>query len=328
MKIVNIAQRTPEWFAWRKGGITASNAAVILGAGDKTWWRLWAEKVGLAEPEDLSRNPHVQRGITLEPAARAALEDHIGDILLPVCVESDCGMFRASLDGITAQGIPTELKCPSEGVFQDASDNGVGSEAVAMYIPQVQHQMLVAGAPSAWLAFFFEGQLQTFEIARDQAMIDRLVENGRRFWEHVENNKPPELDPARDVFVPSGDLTTEWLSAAAAWRAADAQQAALEAQLEGVKKKKELSQKILVNLMGDFLVGEGYGVRVARYLQKGALDYQAILKELLPDTPAQTLEGFRKPASPRVRTTASGAASAPPEVEETSQEPETPGFWF
>ncbi len=328
MKIANIAQRSPEWFAWRKGGITASDAAVILGSGDKTWWRLWAEKVGLAEPEDLSRNPHVQRGIALEPAARAALEAHIGDILLPVCVESDCGMFRASLDGITAQGIPTELKCPSEGVFQDASHNGVGSGAVARYVPQVQHQMLVAGASSAWLAFFFEGQLKAFEIDRDQAMIDRLIENGQRFWEHVETGKSPELDPGRDVFTPSGDLATKWLSAAAAWRAGDAQQAALEAQLEGVKKKKDLAQKILVDLMGEFLVGDGYGVRVTRYLQKGALDYQAILKELLPDTPAQALEGFRKPASPRVRTTASGAASALPEVEETNQEPETPGFWF
>jgi hypothetical protein len=188
--------------------------------------------------------------------------------------------------------------------------------------------MLVTGASSAWLAFFFEGQLKAFEIARDQAMIDRLIENSRRFWDHVQHGKPPELDPARDVFVPSGDLTPKWLSAAAAWRAGDAQQAALEAQLEGVKKKKDLAQKILVDLMGEFLLGEGYGVKVTRYLQKGALDYQALLKELLPDTPAQTLEGFRKPATPRVRTTASGAASAPPEVEETSQEPETPGFWF
>lgn len=329
MKVVDVAQRSPEWFAWRKGGITASEAAVILGSGGKTWWRLWAEKTGLAEPEDLSRNPHVQRGITLEPAARAALEEQLGDILLPVCVESDCGLFRASLDGITADGRPTELKCPSEGVFQDVIDNGLASEAVRRYLPQVQHQMLVTEASSAWLGFFFEGTIKAFEIERDQGTIDQLVEAGRRFWDHMQTGKQPDLDPARDIFVPSGETLSPWLSAAAAWLSGDAQQAALEAQLAAVKKKKDQAQGLLVGLMGEFLLADGYGVRVSRYLQKGAVDYPALLKELLPDLSAQALDEFRKAPGQRVRLTATGGAVTQAQ-ENVDQKPEheSTDFWF
>ena len=329
MKVIDIAQRSPEWFAWRKGGVTASEAASILGCGEKTWWRLWAEKTGLAEPEDLSRNPHVQRGITLEPAARAALEEQIGDILLPVCVESACGLFRASLDGITSAGLPTELKCPSEGVFQDVIDNGLASEAARMYIPQVQHQMLVTEAPSAWLAFFFEGKLKAFEVERDQAIIDQLIEAGRRFWGHIQSGQPPDLDPARDIFVPSGETLSPWLSAAAAWLSGDAQQAALEAQLAAVKKKKDSAQAILVGLMGEFLVAEGYGVRVSRFLQKGSVDYPALLQEVLPGVAAETLDKFRRASSQRVRMTATGGAVAQKE-ESVDQKPEheSTDFWF
>ena len=43
MKIIDVAQRTPEWDRWRAQGITASESAVILGRSPyKTLWRLWA----------------------------------------------------------------------------------------------------------------------------------------------------------------------------------------------------------------------------------------------------------------------------------------------
>ena len=71
MKVVNLSQRSPEWLAWRSQGVTASEAAAIVGRSPyKTLWRLWAEKTGLCEPDDLSANPFVQRGLQCEDQVR------------------------------------------------------------------------------------------------------------------------------------------------------------------------------------------------------------------------------------------------------------------
>ena len=49
MKIVDLSQRSPDWLRWRAQGVTASEAAVVLGRSPyKTPWRLWAERTGLA----------------------------------------------------------------------------------------------------------------------------------------------------------------------------------------------------------------------------------------------------------------------------------------
>ena len=49
MKIVDLTQRSPDWLRWRAQGVTASEAAIVLGRSPyKTPWRLWAERTGLA----------------------------------------------------------------------------------------------------------------------------------------------------------------------------------------------------------------------------------------------------------------------------------------
>ena len=41
MKIVDVTQRSPEWLRWRARGVTASEAAIVLGRSPyKTPWRL------------------------------------------------------------------------------------------------------------------------------------------------------------------------------------------------------------------------------------------------------------------------------------------------
>src|SRR5260364_319825 len=73
MKIIDIAQRSNAWHVWRRRGVTASDAAVLLGRSPyKTLWRLWAEKTGIAVEEDVSRNPFVQYGLCNEDSARQA----------------------------------------------------------------------------------------------------------------------------------------------------------------------------------------------------------------------------------------------------------------
>ncbi|MDV5469038.1 YqaJ viral recombinase family protein [Klebsiella pneumoniae] len=76
MKIVNLSQREEDWLDWRRQGVTATDAAILLNRSPyKTRWRLWAEKTGYAREVDLSLNPLVRRGIESEDAARRAFEE-------------------------------------------------------------------------------------------------------------------------------------------------------------------------------------------------------------------------------------------------------------
>nr|WP_237143861.1 YqaJ viral recombinase family protein [Pseudomonas fluorescens] len=116
MKIVDIAQRTPDWHEWRREGISATSCAVIMGENpDKTPLELWKELVGIVEPADLSVIPQVRRGVKFEPLALQAFEDKYGKMALPFCAESTAYPFiRASFDGVLDDKSPVEIKNLSE----------------------------------------------------------------------------------------------------------------------------------------------------------------------------------------------------------------------
>jgi len=64
-EFVKAEQRSPEWFALRKDGITATDAAVIAGLSPyKTPYQLWAEKRGEYTPD--APGAAAVRGILLE----------------------------------------------------------------------------------------------------------------------------------------------------------------------------------------------------------------------------------------------------------------------
>ena len=308
MRLIDIRQRTPEWERWRAQGVTASEAPIVLGLSPyKTPWRLWAERVGLVRPEDLSANPHVARGVALEDAARQVFEARFGTVLLPLCAEADAEpLLRASFDGITDEGAPVELKAPSQGTWAEVAREREGSAAYRLYYPQVQHQLFVAGAELGWLAFYFAGELEVLEVRRDAAFVDRLVERALAFWEAVATRREPERDPTRDLFVPGGEALARWTALAAEYRALEALAAGHARELASLKGALDGIETTLVELMGGFVVGEAAGLKVTRYLQSGAVDYKAALKALAPDLPTETLETYRRRSAERVRVTLLG----------------------
>ena len=167
MKTIDVIQRTPEWERWRAQGVTASEAAIVLGRSPyKTPWRLWAERTGLARAADLSANPHVQRGNALEDAARRAFEERHDTLLLPLCGESEeHPVLRASFDGIADDGAPVELKVPAERTF---------AEVAAKTTRGARLPALLAAGPApalrgrcrAWLAGVLRGAAAPAGVSR------------------------------------------------------------------------------------------------------------------------------------------------------------------
>jgi putative phage-type endonuclease len=313
MKIIDLTQRSDAWLQWRSCGIAASEAAVILGESPyKTPWRLWAEKTGLVAPVDLSGNPNVQRGIRLEPVARSAYERKHQTLLLPLCAEADHNpLLRASFDGINDNGEPVELKCPTEAVFKEVDAQHRNSAAYQLYWPQVMHQINVAGSKRGFLVFFYDDQLIEFEIRRDAAFIKYLEQQELAFWNRVVHLLEPVKDPDRDIFKPTPGQRALWTDLATRYKRTRSVVQTLEAQLQRHKQDVVACQTELVRLMGDFAHAEYAGLKVTRFLNRGAIDYNQLIQDHVPALDEQTKDLYRKPSQERIRISVTDPIATP-----------------
>lgn len=308
MKVVNYSQGSDEWLEWRRGGVTASDAAVLLGVSPyKTKWRLWAEKTGYAKEEDLSANPMVRHGKRYEDAARQLYESKHDELLLPVCVESvHASTLRASLDGLDGKDRPIELKCPSETTFNEVKLLGEKSEAYKLYNPQVQYQLLVTGAKDGVLAFWFDDELIEFPIKADAEMQQILQLEAGILWGQVLSRKEPAKDLLRDLYIPQDDESAQWKDLSGQYINYEAEVAELKAKIAKLQEKQKPLLDDMQVLMGDFYHADYAGLMVTRYQVSGRVDYEKALKELAPSSLPEDLDKFRKSASDRYRITVTG----------------------
>lgn len=118
---LHLEQRSPEWFAARLGRLTASVVDEAFaktksgwGAGRKNLrTRLVLERLTGKPQENGYLSPAMQRGIELEPEARAAYEIDTGSLVSPVGFLSHPDLMTGgSPDGyIDFDGV-LEIKCP------------------------------------------------------------------------------------------------------------------------------------------------------------------------------------------------------------------------
>src|ERR1700684_4661152 len=65
----------------RRGFIGGSESRIIMGEDEAALIRLWQEKRGEVEPEDLSRNLPVQLGLVTEDLNRRWYEANTGEVI-------------------------------------------------------------------------------------------------------------------------------------------------------------------------------------------------------------------------------------------------------
>ena len=283
MKIIDINQRSAEWFKWRAEGITASDIPVILGLSPyKTPWQLWAEKVGRINPIDISKNPNVQRGIRLEDKARQVAEFRYGEPLFPVCGEfASWRVLRASFDGLDTHIMPYEFKAPGNSVWEDVCINGHASASYKLYEAQVQAQCVVADSDKARLIFYSEdGQDLDFLVVLSPERKAEIINAAKSFWDHVVTKIPPTPDPIRDWYIPeNGNDHFRWDSFADAWRTQQHRIKVLKDELKVLEEEQKVIQRGMITLMGPFMQTDFGGVKVSRYSKKGNVDYVAFLTD-------------------------------------------------
>ena len=60
-----------------------------------------------------------------------------------------------------------------------------------------------------WLVFYHKGQIKTFKICRDEAMIKKIIVKAKQFWQEVQTKSEPKKDPERDLYIPAGKEANE-----------------------------------------------------------------------------------------------------------------------
>ena len=308
MNVIDLPQRTPAWLAWRAGGVSASDVAILLGRSPyKTPWRLWAEKTGLVRVEaELSSDWFRTKGTGSEDAVRWAFEQQHDTLLLPLCGESEeQPLIRASFDGIDDDGRPVELKVSCQQVYTEVLNLGRESTAFKLYYPQVQTQLYVSGQTLGWLVFYSgPGAMVEFAVERDETFIaETLVPGCLGFWDQIQNKQEPPRDPERDLYTPNATDVDTWTLRAAQYREATAAKGALDQQVKTLKARMEVIEEALVAMMGDFLLAETAGIKVLRYSQRGLIGYKDALAERVPDLDPAVLETYRGAPSARVKVT-------------------------
>jgi putative phage-type endonuclease len=285
MKVIDLRQRSPQWHAWRKQGVSATSAAVVLKENpDKTPWRLWCELTGKVQPQDISMIPQVRIAIMLESHAMAWFEERYGVITLPLCAESsEHPVIRASFDGLMDDLSPVEAKILSDNNFRDVSEMMEESFHYKLYFWQVQHQIYVSGGVRGYLLFYHtRNEPIVFEILRDDKAIEKMVAAELSFWSQVVADKEPAKDKMRDFFVPEGDLMEKWVTAAIEYRTFESKKLEAKAEFDRLAGLQSDIQKSLLGLMGDNMLADCEGVKITRYMQSGRVAWKDIVMQLDP----------------------------------------------
>lgn len=331
MRVVDVGQRTTQWHEWRRGGVSASNAAVILGSSPfKTPWRLWGEIRGVLPVDDLSKNPWVRHGIVHEPYARQWFEEEYDTIALPICAESSVNsIIRASFDGIQHQGRPLEIKCPSTSNFEDVVVNRMASKGYRLYYPQVQHQIAVAGADMGYLVFYHPSHSPVvFEIQREDSFIDMMLDRELDFWEMVQTGKAPPKDPERDHYTPEDAVRVQWAMFADQLKRVDADLVRSMQTVKVCKEQRETIRDELVALMGGYVSAKADGISITRYIQDGSIDWKAVAMQFDPDLSDEKYGAYRKAGGGRVRLTVDTDATTDSASLDEVLDEMRGGIWF
>jgi predicted phage-related endonuclease len=175
----------------RRGFIGGSEARIIMGDNEAALVRLWREKRGEAEPQDLSGNLIVQLGVVTEALNRRWYEASTGQVITDVqrhVKHATLSWMAATLDGrVECTGAVFEAKFMLPWSF---SEEG----AAEKYMPQLQHNMWVVAARSAVLSVITGGGKWVEIAAQADPLYQHLIVTAeRKFWRCVESGESPRL---------------------------------------------------------------------------------------------------------------------------------------
>jgi len=175
----------------RRSFIGGSDARILMGKAEAALVRLWREKRGELEAEDLSGNLLVQLGTATEELNRTWYERNTGQRVTAVqrrVKHSAIPWMVATLDGIV-EGTEAvfEAKFMLPWSFSEEA-------AAEKYMAQLQHNMWVTHSREAVLSIITGGgKWVEITVPMDPLYLTILVSAERKFWRCVQSGEPPHL---------------------------------------------------------------------------------------------------------------------------------------
>ena len=226
-----------EDLADRKAYINASEAPTICSGDPQKRHRLWLQKTGQTEPEDLSDNILVQFGSYTEAFNVHWLERKTGLVVEGRQKVYKRDHLRCTLDGWTTF---RDAPCVVEAKFM--SPFAKKDDRIQWYMPQVFTQMHLTGARQALLSVLSGAPDHDWiHVEWDEAYWTQVEAQLADFHACVSFNQPPHDAPA--IAAPSVsafkpyDFTgnNEWASHAADFTATEAAAKTHEAAKKAIK---------------------------------------------------------------------------------------------
>jgi predicted phage-related endonuclease len=258
-----------------------SDARIIMGNDEAALVRLWHEKRGEAEPEDLSGNLIVQLGLVTEALNRHWYERNTGQTV--ECVQHRLRhpvlqWMGATLDGIVAgRGAVFEAKFMLPWSFSEEA-------AAEKHMAQLQHNMWVINCRLAALSVITGGgKWVEIKISADPLYQQLLLTAEKKFWRCVESGEPPRLfgvepprariEAVRLVDMSSSNAWAEFSNVFCRTREAYLEHENAKAELKGLMPE-------------DAKEAIGHGVRAKRS-KAGAVSFDVLSTEAATHAPLQ-----------------------------------------
>ena len=257
----------------RRRFIGGSDARIIMGEDENALFRLWREKRGETEPEDLSGNLIVQLGLATEELNRRWYEANSGQAITDIQQQVRHPTVRwmgATLDGrVEAIGAVFEAKFMLPWSFSEEA-------AAEKHMAQLQHNMWVVASRAAVLSVITGGGKWVEITTHVDPLYQHLVVTAeRKFWRCVESGEPPRLFGVEPPRPRIEAVRIVDMNGSNAW----AEFAGIFARTRAAHLEHEQAKTELKSLMPeDAKEAIGHGIRAKRS-KSGAVSFDLLVQE-------------------------------------------------
>src|SRR3954453_21554638 len=247
--------------------VGGSDARILMGDDETALLRLWREKRGEVDPEDLTNNLIVQLGTVTEHLNRRWYERNTGQVVTEVQRQVFHPVKRwmaATLDGmVEATGAVLEAKFMLPWTFSEEA-------AAEKHVAQLQHNMCVTASRTAVLSIITGGgKWVEMTIPADPLYQHLLLTAERKFWRCVETGGPPRLFGIEPPRAKIEAVRIVDMSSSNSW----AEFAGVFCQTRGAHAEHDAAKAELKKLMPeDAKEAVGHGIRAKRS-KSGAISF-------------------------------------------------------
>lgn len=271
-------QRSPEWFAARKGRVTGSMVGAILGLDPnctraEAMRRMVRSYQGL--PSEFTGNIATQWGQTHEQEAKEAFEYDQGRTVQDATfvVHPTMPWLGASPDGYIGDDAVFECKCPF-GLRDHARPVMFKTvEAQPHYHAQMQIQMFVTGRPHCYFWQWTPHDDKLDYVYFDQRWIDENL---------------PKLEAFYQEFLAACEEPVDLDTPSLRQKLAEYDDLAKEIEAAEVRRKEILGELVVLAGEKDATI---CGRKLTKVNRKGSISYDQAVKALLPNADLEKWRG-------------------------------------